>query len=376
MKKKLKQKRKYLIVVVFILVVLYPYIAHIFGFDSEIKGVEQKIELSLDTIDDYILQNFPGRSTLIKVKNQLLYSIFGISNNESVVKVDGNLIATESLNYFHGANSISDEKMDELINKLERLNEIVNKKNKKMLVILTPTKVRFYNGKIPFADRLIDKYDAHDYKLPYEQFKEKTKGSTLNIFDSIEYINNNKDIYLGGEVPLYYKSGHHWSNYKSNLLGTELLKYVTREFGIRVPSIDIEYEESDDPQYPDADLHEVLNVYSKPKEKFFVPSLKYNDTTIDERNYTLSGGSFMSGLLLPNMTAGLSNEVYEVMNKYFFYHHFADNVTFETYDEINEKFNLIDHINKTDVFIFEIHELNFYNASFGFLDYILEHVEI
>ena len=64
------------------------------------------------------------------------------------------------------------------------------------------------------------------------------------------------------------------------------------------------------------------------------------------------------------------------MNKYFFYHHFADNVTFETYDEINEKFNLIDHINKTDVFIFEIHELNFYNASFGFLDYILEHEEI
>lgn len=373
MKKKLKQKRKYLIVVVFVLVVLYPYIAHIFGFDSEIKGVEQKIELSLDTVDDYILQNFPGRSTLIKVKNQLLYSIFGISNNESVVKIDDNLIATESLNYFHGANSISDEKMDALINKLERLNEILNKKNKKMLVILTPTKARYYDGRVTFADRLIDKYDTHEYKLPYEHFKEKTKESELKIFDAIELIDNNKDVFIAGTVPLFYKVGHHWSNYKSNLVGVELIKYINKEFGIRLPSISVSYDEADEPFYPDNDLQEVLNIYSKPKEKFYNPTLNYIDASIDEKNYIICGGSFMSGLLIPNITDGINNEVYEVMNKFFFYNHFADNITFETYDEINEKFNLIDHINKTDVFIFEIHELNFYNASFGFLDYILEH---
>lgn len=376
MKEKNKKKRKYLIIIVFVLIVLYPYIALIFSFDTNLKGAEQKVKLSYETIDDYIMQNFPGRATLVKTKNQLLYSIFGMSNNETIAKVDDNLIATESLNYFHGANSISDEKMDELILKLNKLNEIVKRKNKKMLVILTPTKARFYNGRVPFADILIDKYDTHNYKIPYEQFKEKTIETELNIFDTIELINKNKDTFMGGEVPLYYKSGHHWSNYKSNLIGVELLKYVTKEFGIRIPSIDIEYEESDKPQYPDADLHEVLNVYSKPNEKFYIPRLKYNDTKIDEKNYTLSGGSFMSGLLLPNMTAGINNEVYEVMNKYFFYHHFADNVTFENYDEIDEKFNLIDHINKTDVFIFEIHELNFYNATFGFLDYILEHEEI
>lgn len=376
MKGKNKKKRKYLIIIVFVLIVLYPYIALIFSFDTNLKGAEQKVKLSYETIDDYIMQNFPGRATLVKTKNQLLYSIFGMSNNETIAKVDDNLIATESLNYFHGANSISDEKMDELILKLNKLNEIVKRKNKKMLVILTPTKARFYNGRVPFTDILIDKYDTHNYKIPYEQFKEKTIETELNIFDTIELINKNKDTFMGGEVPLYYKSGHHWSNYKSNLIGVELLKYVTKEFGIKLPSIDIVYEESSEAQYPDADLHEVLNVYSKPNEKFFIPSLKYNDIQIDEKNYTLSGGSFMSGLLLPNMTAGIKNEVYEVMNKYFFYHHFADNVTFENYDEIDEKFNLIDHINKTDVFIFEIHELNFYNATFGFLDYILEHEEI
>ena len=127
--------------------------------------------------------------------------------------------------------------------------------------------------------------------------------------------------------------------------------------------------------YPDADLFNVLNIYDKPNEQFYESVIDYKDFDNDNLNFTIQGGSFLGGLLLPQSTISVLGEVYHIENKNLLYNNYKDHYEFETYDELNEKFGLIKHLHNTDVFILEINELNVYNATFGFLDYLLAHEE-
>ena len=369
-----------LLTFIFLVVIGYPWAATFLGIENNLSGAEEKLEFSFENIDDYIIQNFPGRSLLVRTKNQLLYSLFDISPNTSITKVGDTLFSTETLNYYyHKLHSVSNAEIDSLIDKLTRFNDICKEKEKKLLVVLTPTKPRYYTGTLPFADDVIMLYEKqssnYDDMLPYNKMKIALNSTNLNYFDTINYIDSNPNKILGGEVPLFYNSSHHWSVYKANLIGLALHEHMRRTMDIHLPSITIKASPSDVAVYPDADLFNVLNIYDKPNEQFYEPIIDYKNYDNDNLNFTIQGGSFLGGLLLPQITFSVDGEVYHIENKNLIYNKYKNYYSFETYDELNQKFHLIDHLRKTDVFILEINELNVYNATFGFIDYLLEHEE-
>lgn len=364
----------------FLVVIAYPWAATFLGIENNLSGAEEKVEFSFEKIDDYIIQNFPGRSLLVRTKNQLLYSLFDISPNTSITKVGETLFSTETLNYYyHKLHNVSNADVNELMSKLNRFNEICKERDKKLLVVLTPTKPRYYNGPLPFADDVIMLYEQGDSTqgkfLPYDRLSIALKHSNLNYFDTIDYIDNHKSELIDGEVPLFYNSSHHWSVYKSNLIGIALHDHMRKTMDIKLPSITIKSSPSEVAVYPDADLFNILNIYDKPNEQFYESVIKYNNFDNDNLNFTIQGGSFLGGLLLPQTTLSVFGQVYHIENKILLYNKYQDNYNFESYDELNQKFNLIDHLRNTDVFILEINELNVYNATFGFLDYLLAHEE-
>lgn len=362
----------------FLVVIAYPWAAKFLGIENNLSGAEEKVEFSFEKIDDYIIQNFPGRSILVRTKNQLLYSLFDISPNNSITKVGDTLFSTETLNYYyHKLHGVSNADIDSLIERLNKFNEICKEKEKKLLIILTPTKPRYYNGTLPFADDVIMLYENqgtnYDEMLPYDKLIIALKNTNLNYFDTINYIDSNKARIVDGEVPLFYNSSHHWSTYKANLIGLGLHSHMRRTLDIKIPSITVKASPSDVAVYPDADLFNVLNIYDKPNEQFYVPILDYRNYDNDNLNFTIQGGSFLGGLLFPQATLSVQGDVYHIENKNLIYNKYKDHFPFESYDELNEKFDLIEHLKKTDVFVLEINELNVYNATFGFLDYLIEH---
>lgn len=364
----------------FVVVIAYPWTAKFLGIENNLSGVEEKVELSFDNIDEYIIQNFPGRSLLVRTKNQLLYSLFDVSPNDSIIKSKDTLFSVETLNYyFHRLHSVTNEEVSSLVDKLKKFNEICKEKNKKLLIILTPTKPRYYKGTLPFADDIIMLHEknnlSYDNTLPYNKLSDALKNTNLNCFDTIKYIDNNADIIIDGEVPLFYNSSHHWSKYKANLIGLALHEHMRKSLDIKLPLLSVKASPSDIPIYPDADLFNVLNIYDKPNEKFYESVLEFKNIDTDNLNFTIRGGSFLGGLLFPQAVVSALGKVYHIENKYLIYNNYQSDYAFETYDELNEKFNLLEHIKNTDVFVFEINELNVYNATFGFIDYLLEHEE-
>ena len=364
----------------FLVVIAYPWAANFLGIENNLSGAEEKVEFSFENIDDYIIQNFPGRSLLVRTKNQLLYSLFDISPNNSITKVDDTLFSTETLNYYyHKLHSVSNAEIDSLIERLNKFDDICKQKDKKLLIVITPTKPRYYNGTLPFADDVIMLYENHgssyDDMLPYDKIKIALKNTNLNYFDTIYYIDNNKSRIIDGQVPLFYHSSHHWSTYKANLVGLEIHRHMRRTMDIKIPSLTVKATPSNVAVFPDADLFNVLNIYDRPDEQFYAPVIKYINYDNDNLNFTIQGGSFLGGLLFPQATLSVEGDVYHIENKNLIYNKYKNHFSFESYDELNEKFKLIEHLKKTDVFILEINELNVYNATFGFLDYLIEHEE-
>lgn len=370
-----------LLTFVFLVVIAYPWVASFLGIENNLSGADEKVEFSFEKIDDYIIQNFPGRSLLVRTKNQLLYSLFDMSPNTSITKVGDTLFSTETLNYYyHKLHSVSKDKIDTLIDKLTRFDKICKDRDKKLLIVLTPTKPRYYDGTLPFADDVIMLYENDeegdfDNILPYDKLAMALKKSDLNYFDAINYIDTHKKTLIDGQVPLFYNSSHHWSVYKANMIGLALHDHMRKTMGIHLPKLTISATPSDVAEYPDADLFNVLNIYDKPKEQFYKTVMEYTNFDNDNLNFTVQGGSFLGGLLLPQTTLSLFGDVLHIENKILLYNKYKDNYTFETYDELAEKFNLIEHLHNTDIFILEINELNVYNATFGFIDYLLMHEE-
>lgn len=389
---------KLILILSFVLVIAFPYLTYLFSinkdYKSELSGSEEKVELSFENLDDYILQNFPGRENLIKTKNQLLYSLFDVSPNVNITKIGNTLLSTETINYYlHGLYNVEDEEIDNLARKFNTFKEYCRKNNKKLAVILTPCKARYYEGKFPFVDDIINLYDKKsidvDKKVqnveynaetlkkeirPVDKLKIKLKEYNINFFDSIDYIDNHKEKFLGGEVPLFYNSGHHWSIYKGNLLGIDFHDYLRKTLDIKIPLLSVKASPSDIAIYPDSDLFDVLNVYEKPNEKFYESVVKYENYDIGETNFLVQGGSFLGALLIPQITVSPFGEVTHIENKSMFMNRYQDLISFDSYDEINSKYNLLKVCKEADVYIFEIHELNVYNATFGLLDYLIEHM--
>lgn len=367
-----------IIVLFFLAVIAYPITAYFLGVEDHLYGAEEKVELSFDTLDEYIIQHFPGREFLVRSKNQLLYSLLDVSPNASITKVDDVLMSTESLNYYyHGLHRATDEYMNKTIENLKYLNDILAKKDKKLVVILTPNKPRYYKGRLPFADDVILAYQGNLGRKSYDIFREKLERTDLYQFDCIKYIDRNIKTMDDGEgAPLFYNSGHHWSISKGNVVGLEFMKYLKETVKLKLPDISLRTMKTDKAVYPDSDLFDVLNIYDKPNEQFYKTVIDFDNYQTDELNYIIQGGSFLGALLFPVITIGFHNDVLHIENKNCLYNDYDDKIDFESYDDLNDKIGLLNYIKKTDVFIFEINELNVYNATFGFLDYLLEHEDI
>ncbi|MBO6134931.1 MAG: hypothetical protein J6O09_04075 [Lachnospiraceae bacterium] len=377
--KNIEKIKSIIVILCFAVTIAFPYYARFLSYDNELIGAEEKIEFSFDKIDDYIMQNFPGRALVINFKNKFLYETFGISPNETIVNVDDNLFASETLNYYyHGLYSVTEKYVKELVLKFKKLNDFCKKNGKKVLILLTPTKPRFYGGPLPLVDNIILKYQdksiSNDIRS-YDLLKNELKKTDIYCFDFIETIERDRYKYLSGDVPLFYKGALHWSNYKGNIASLELHDYMRSVMGIKVPHIKVEASRSEVAMMPDSDLFDTLNLGIKSKDRYYNVSNVIDEYESDELNYTIRGGSFMTGLVLIPITAGYRNNCVLMSNKIAFFDNYKKHITFDSYDELDEKIGLVDHIKNTDVFIFEIHEVNVYNATFGFIDYVLDHLE-
>lgn len=251
-------------------------VPHLYGASVYTDKPKFKIE---DWISNYyqinyeknLEENFGFRNDLVRLNNQLDYSIFRKSNsNEVVIGKKGYLFQQGYIDAYLGKKSLTEDGMQQQLNVLQQLSDSIEKHDTKLVVVLAPGKASFFPEYLP-------SFDFKKTKNNYEKILALKNNYTYDIVDlNAEFLNlKNKTQY-----PLYSQQGIHWTNYGAYLGMDKLIKHIEAKTKINLPDYHVAgFIEAIKPN-TDYDLGELLNViYELPHYRTFQPKI-VNDSNI------------------------------------------------------------------------------------------------
>jgi hypothetical protein len=279
-----------------------PFLQYSFDFVkvTPLAGIPNKIENKpkikikswfnnkfQDSTDTYFNENIGFRPWLIKLVNQIDYSLFNTTKAPGVViGKDGNLFIESYILDYIGQNYIGKEKIDTEVKKLEEISNYLSQKNITLMVVFTPGKASYYPEFIP------DKYDVKNKKTSnYEGYVSAFKKSKVQFLDFNDYFKKQKSK---SPYPVYSKVGTHWSSYAKSYVLDSIVRYIEKERKIDIPDFDwSEIKLSDSLQKIDWDIEELMNlVFPIKHEKMPYPKYKYNETNKTKPSVIAIGDSY------------------------------------------------------------------------------------
>lgn len=376
--------KKRLFVILFAISLVFPLYGGIIGAHISLNGVTQqaeKIEPNIATIGDGTYQsylndrwdnNFPGRTVLLKIRNQILYSALNVSPNSNVIiGKEKYLYEPAYILYENQAYPPSSgEYFDNLGNNLHKLKDLLEKNGKDLYVFITPSKVRYCKEYVPNKFNFLDNTEAYTY-TNYSMLLEKLEEKEIPYYNSIPHID--KTIADGiFETPLFYPTGIHWSQTYGEAWAAGLLDYINQHSKYDLGAVSVSETLCEEPVYPAADLYSSLNVIVPPKGPWYSTEMVIERVGKDHPNVFLRGGSFMGQSLSALIRSGVFGQDVHFENNYYFTDQYSQSTTlssFHAYDELD----LNRLLGQSDILILEINEGNIHDMSWGFIEYLLDH---
>lgn len=182
---------------------------------------------------NYIEHHNSYRAFLIRLKNQIDYSLFSmVSAQNVIVGKEEFLFEEDYIEDYTGKVFIGYSLAEERLCKLRLIQDALKKKGVDLIIGLSPGKASFYPEYIP------DKY-LNERKQPsnYGYYRDKAKAIGLNVIDFNQYLIGMKDTC---SWPVYPKCGIHWSVYGMGYCIDSLVNYIGK---IRnVPMVDFGWD--------------------------------------------------------------------------------------------------------------------------------------
>ena len=174
-------------------------------------------------IEEYINDNFKTRDLLIRIKNQIKYTVF----HES----DGVYFGENGYLYYRSViddSEIMNEKMtsgdvDVAIDSLNKFKKYIETRGKKFYFMLPPQK------NTAFPERIVTDTVIRQNPNAYEKFIKKINNSTLN--------RNFVDVFMALRIaeknyPTYNKTDYHWNHYGATIGYMELVDLISKKQGL------------------------------------------------------------------------------------------------------------------------------------------------
>lgn len=318
-------------------------------------------------LDEYVQENMPGRNLMIRLRNEIVFSVMGKSPNENI-SVGKNDILFENhyiRDYEQYRAPLSEEEIAQVIQKIESFQDLVAASGRQVFVYITPCKPRYYEQDIP---GLLQKNAPERAAGDYDRFVAGLEQSSIKYFDSIQCI---AQYPFDARVPLFYRTGTHWAQYVGNCVGVEFGEFLEQESGFNMPEAEVSVEPIAEPIWPDADIFLSLNLLRGPYDDYYEPVVTITDAAADAPGVFCRGGSFMGQSISTLVRNQYFGKNVHMENTTCFTDEYTHTETFESYDAVD----LAGLLKDTDIVVLEVNEDVIGQMSFGFMDYVLEHPE-
>ncbi len=258
-------------------------------------------------MEAWITQQTGFRPWLIRLKNQVDYSLFNHTGSGGVViGKEGCLFLESYIKNYCGIEFQGTRKIEYEVNQLKLLARDLKKKNVDFLVVVAP-------GKATFNQELIPARYRKKGITNYDHYLRKMKSAGLHVIDLNAW---SRKIKPSASYPLYPKTGVHWSSYCVTLACDTLVRYIESLRQIDMPEIIMAgVPVSDSLRYSDNDAARLMNLICDPANgPMPYPRLTFNTEGKTRPRAVIVADSYWWGVI----TSGISCQVFS-RPRYWFY---------------------------------------------------------
>lgn len=215
------------------------------------------------------------RNSLVRINNQLDYTLFRQANAEGVIAgKNGELFEEDYIREAKGLFFIGDETWKKKATRLKAVQDTLSALGKTLVVIIEPGKATYYPELSPRKYRNIQS----DGKFSnYGQMLGHFTREGINVLDLDAFfrIKKNENPY-----PLFLKGGTHWSYYGAALAADTVLAYLSGLSSKSIPDMRIEGTKTlDTIRHPDYDIGLAMNLIFPIRQKEPVyPVFSFSET--------------------------------------------------------------------------------------------------
>lgn len=222
--------------------------------------------------NNWVNEHFAFRNTLVRLSNQIKFSLFKQSPNpDFVVGKDNYLYQLGYINQYTGQDYIGDKAIEDSVKQLKTLQDALSQINKHLLVVLAPSKARVYPEYLP-----VDVEKKRAAETSYTSYTKWLKQYGVNVIDFNAIFLNKKAV---ADYPLFPKYGVHWSRLEAIRAADTINRYFSVRTQREIPKLVIrKINASDSLVAVDKDALTLLNLLSQPRiEKVGYPEAEILD---------------------------------------------------------------------------------------------------
>lgn len=316
------------------------------------------------TFDKSLELNIGLRSALVRVNNQINYSLFNFSTAKTILIGKGGYLFEEPYVNAHMGLDNPDSNLIKLkIEKAEYLHRELEKRGKHLLILLAPGKASFYPEYIPY-----ERYPESKQNSNYEIYSKLLMTSELNYIDFSAYFRKLKNK---TPHPLYPKQGTHWSVYGASLAMDSLLKYIRHNFNYNLPQFRVkELEQPEGWRETDYDIGTGMNLMFPMKhDKLAYPIMEFDTDSNLVRPVVLTVGD---SYFWTFVSLGLNTKAFK--NHEFWYYNKVAYIDGVGEKAVEEK-NTANELFKKDIIIIIQTELYCRDFGMGFIESAYEQLK-
>lgn len=309
-----------------------------------------------------IEDNSGFRNLFIRINNQLDYSFFRLTGtHKAIIGISDCLYEEGYILDYTGSNFVGKDSINRELIRAKWLQDYLKKeKNIDLIFVFEPGKASFFPEYIP------ERYHPQQKTISnYLYYSRQCKTIGINYLDLNAWFIAMKDT---STFPLFPKYGVHWSTYAMYLATDTLIKFIEKTSNIDLANISFnKINVCKDLKDVDFDIELTLNLlFPLPHETMAYPEINIQSSSKKSRPNVLTiADSYYWSIYNSKIPQQIFN------NHQFWYYNttiypdiYGDNAKFVDHSKDKE------NIEKQDILLVMITEMNLNKAFFGFVDRI------
>ncbi len=363
---------RYILFTVLMLLLILPAVQRFAGFirESPLKGaitLPEKPVLNSkswfdgsfqENYDPYLEQTVGFRPTLIRINNQIAFSVFDTALANGVIIGKNNyLYENNYVKAYEGVDFVGYKEINEQVAKAKIIQRKLEENGQHFLIVFAPGKGSYFPEYIP------EKYRVKNRGITnYDCYASRFLQEGIPFIDFNRWFIQMKDT---SRYPLYSKTGIHWSLYGVALSVDSLVRYMEKMAGIDM--VDFSWdgiEVSSDPRDTDNDIANGMNLLFPIKTgEMAYPNIRFNDPPGKTRpDVLVIGDSYYWNI----MGSGIASRLFGD-NNFWFYNREAHNPKWREPKKVSD-LNILDEIKKQQFVILLFTDANLYKFPCGFFN--------